>query len=181
MRILCGLFSSKVVPWEEFARLYYKNFKSNRGTPAKDARWYWVLGVIIIKHILKLDDRGVIEMIGEHVRPIVRGKAKAKVEFGPQINVSLLNGYARVDHFDWNAYHEGLDLPAQVERYKNLTGFYPELVHVDKIYLTRENRRFLKERNIRHTGEPLGRKPAKEMKSNYQKRKERQEEAERIR
>ena len=24
---------SKIVPWEEFARLYYKNFKSNRGAP----------------------------------------------------------------------------------------------------------------------------------------------------
>jgi IS5 family transposase len=29
---------SKIVLWEEFARLYYKNFKSNRGAPTKDAR-----------------------------------------------------------------------------------------------------------------------------------------------
>ncbi|WP_436418106.1 transposase [Petrimonas sulfuriphila] len=35
--------------------------KSNRGAPTKDARL--VLGVIIIKHIMKTDDRGVIEMI----------------------------------------------------------------------------------------------------------------------
>ena len=55
---------SKIVPWEEFARLYYKNFKSNRGAPTKDARL--VLGVIIIKHIMKTDDRGVIEMIREN-------------------------------------------------------------------------------------------------------------------
>ncbi|MEA4994858.1 MAG: transposase [Petrimonas sp.] len=55
---------SKIVPWEEFARLYYKNFKSNRGAPTKDARL--VLGVIIIKHIMKTDDRGVIEMIQEN-------------------------------------------------------------------------------------------------------------------
>ena len=44
--------------------LYYKNFKSNRGAPTKDARL--VLGVIIIKHIMKTDDRGVIEMIQEN-------------------------------------------------------------------------------------------------------------------
>jgi len=56
--------SIKKVPWEEFARLYYKNFKSNRGTPTKDARL--VLGMIIIKHIMKTDDRGVIEMIQEN-------------------------------------------------------------------------------------------------------------------
>jgi hypothetical protein len=55
---------SKIVPWDEFARLYHKNFKSNRGAPTKDARL--VLGVIIIKHILKTDDRGVIEMIREN-------------------------------------------------------------------------------------------------------------------
>lgn len=55
---------SKIVPWEDFSRLYYKNFKSNRGAPTKDARL--VLGVIIIKHIMKADDRGVIEMIREN-------------------------------------------------------------------------------------------------------------------
>ncbi len=55
---------SKIVPWEEFARLYYKNFKSNRGAPTKDAGL--VPGVIIIKHIMKTDDRGVIEMIREN-------------------------------------------------------------------------------------------------------------------
>lgn len=41
---------SKIVPREESIRLYCKNFKSNRGAPAKDAG----------------DDRGVIEMIREN-------------------------------------------------------------------------------------------------------------------
>ena len=72
-----------------------------------------------------------------------------------------------------------VNLQAQVERFRKLTGKYPELVQVDKIYLTRENRRFLKEKGIRYTGEPLGRKPVKEIKSRYQKRKERREAAER--
>jgi hypothetical protein len=57
---------SKIVPWEECARLYYKNFKSNRGATTKGARL--VPGVIIIKHIMKTDDRGVIEMIRENRR-----------------------------------------------------------------------------------------------------------------
>ena len=46
----------------------------------------------------------------------------------------------QVDHFDWDAFNEGRK--AQVERFRELTGKYPELVQVDKIYLTRENRRF---------------------------------------
>jgi hypothetical protein len=84
-----------------------------------------------------------------------------------------------VDRFDWDAFNEGQDLQAQVERFRTLTGKYPALVQVDKIYLTRENRRFLKEKEIRYTGEPLGRKPVKQIKSGYQKRKERRESAER--
>lgn len=67
----------------------------------------------------------------------------------------------------------------QVERYKDLNGHYPELVQVDKIYLNRSNRAWLKERNIRHTGDPLGRKPVKTVKSYYMKRKKRREAAER--
>jgi hypothetical protein len=128
----------------------------------------------------QVEDR-IVNIHQPHVRPIVRGKAKAKTEFGAKINISLLDGYARVDHFDWDAFNEGQDLQAQVERFRKLTGKYPELVQVDKIYLTRENRRFLKEKGIRHTGDPLGRKPVKEVKSAYQKRKERRESAERNR
>jgi IS5 family transposase len=33
-----------------------------------------------------------------HVRPIVRGKEKAKAEFGSKINVSLVEGYSFLDH-----------------------------------------------------------------------------------
>jgi IS5 family transposase len=126
----------------------------------------------------QVEDR-IVSIHQPHVRPIVRGKAKAKTEFGAKINISLLDGYARVDHFDWDAFNEGQYLQAQVERFRMLTGKYPELVQVDKIYLTRENRRFLKVKGIRYTGEPLGRKPAKEIRSRYQKRKERREAAER--
>ncbi|MGE4434317.1 MAG: IS5 family transposase [Bacteroidales bacterium] len=124
------------------------------------------------------EDR-IVSIHQPHVRPIVRGKAKAKVEFGAKINVSLQEGYARIDRFEWDAYNEGCDLPMRVERYKTLNGHYPELVQVDKIYLNRANRAWLKERNIRHTGEPLGRKPAKTVKSYYLRRKERREAAER--
>ncbi|GAB4459871.1 MAG: hypothetical protein Fur0028_13390 [Bacteroidales bacterium] len=57
-------------------------------------------------------------------------------------------------------------------------GHYPALVQVDKIYLTRENRQYLKERGIRHTGKPLGR-PVIQQQSYYEKRKTRKEAAER--
>lgn len=125
-----------------------------------------------------VEDR-IVSIHQPHVRPIVRGKAKSKVEFGAKINVSLHDGYARIDHFDWNAYNEGTDLIMQVERYRELHGHYPKVVLVDKIYLNRENRRWLKEHGISHTGDPLGRKRVVNPPSAYQKRKKRSQCAER--
>ena len=98
-----------------------------------------------------------------HVRPMVRGKQGKNVEFGAKINVSLQNGYGRIDQVDFEAFNEGVYLKDQIERYKKLNGYYPELVQTDDIYMTRENRKFLKENNIRHTGRPLGRKPKIEL------------------
>ena len=40
-----------------------------------------------------------------------------------------------------------------------LTGYYPQSVHVDRIYRTKENRAWCKERGIRISGPPLGRPP----------------------
>ena len=67
----------------------------------------------------------------------------------------------------------------QVESYKELHGYYPEMVQVDKIYATRENRSWLNERNIRITAVPLGRRKDKETETYYQRRKRRKEASER--
>ncbi len=114
-----------------------------------------------------------------HVRPIPRGKTKAQIEFGSKLGVSLDKGFARINNFSWNPYHEGSDLIKQVEAYKELHGHHPELVQVDKIYATRENRRWLKEREIRITASPLGRRKKKQYETYYQKTKRRKEAAER--
>ena len=101
----------------------------------------------------------IVSIHQPHVRPMVRGKQGKNVEFGAKINVSLQQGYARIDQMDFEAFNEGVYLKEQVENYKQLHGYYPELVQTDDIYMTRENRKYLKDNNIRHTGKPLGRKP----------------------
>ena len=121
----------------------------------------------------------IVSIHQPHVRPIPRGKLKSQVEFGAKLGVSLDDGFARINTLSWDAYHEAGDLIKQVEAYKELHGHYPELVQVDKIYATRENRMWLKQRGIRITAPPLGRKPVKGKQSYYQKRKKRQEAAER--
>jgi len=101
----------------------------------------------------------IVSIHQPHIRPIVRGKAGKKVEFGAKINVSLQEGFARIDQLSFEAFNEGTFLKDQVERYKKLNGYYPELVQTDDIYMTKENRKYLKENGIRHTGKALGRKP----------------------
>jgi len=94
------------------------------------------------QHMHKTPDR-IVSISQPHVRPIKRGKASVDTEF--------------MDRLSWDNYGEGKDLPEQIERYKERTGVYPESVHADKIYRTRENRKYCKERNIRLSGPPLGR------------------------
>jgi len=95
-----------------------------------------------------------------HVRPIVRGKTNANVEFGAKVQVSLMNGYAFLDDLSWEAYNEGTRLMGVVEKYKRRFGYYPKEVLVDKIYCTRSNRASLKELDIGLRAKPLGRPKA---------------------
>ena len=119
----------------------------------------------------------IVSIFQPHVRPIVRGKDKSKVEFGSKLGVSLDNGFARIDTLSWDPYNESRDLIAQVENYKVLHGYYPELVQVDRIYASRENRKWLKARGIRITALPLGRKSKALSEESYYKKRKRKKEA----
>jgi hypothetical protein len=150
-----------------------------------EQRLMWIIRVVYEQQKQMYDadshsctDR-IVSIYQPHVRPIPRGKIKSQIEFGAKLGVSLDDGFARINTFSWDAYHEAGDLIKQVEAYKELHGHYPELVQVDKIYATRENRRWLTERGIRITAPPLGRKPARTAQTYYQKKKARKEATER--
>jgi len=143
----------------------------------RDQKIYWVIQHIFEQqaqmhkeHTHSIDNR-IVNIYQPYVRPIVRGKDKAQVEFGAKLGVSIQNGYARINTLSWEAYNEGTDLKKQVEAYKKLNGFYPEVVITDKIYGTRENRQWLKELGIRYSGKPLGR-PSAQSQTQYRKRKQ---------
>ena len=107
-------------------------------------------------------DHRIVSIHQPHVRPIVRGKSVAKVEFGAKINVTLVNGYAFVEDFSWEAYNESTRLMNAVERYRKRWGYYPKELLADKIYCTRENRKQLKLLGIQLKAKPLGRPKAVE-------------------
>lgn len=131
-----------------------------------------------------IEDR-IVNIAQPHVRPIVRGKAGKRVEFGAKISIShQKDGYVSLDTLSWDAYNESADLPAQIETYKKRFGYYPLSVHADTIYRTRANRKYCKERKIRLSGKPLGR-PKKQTSQNAaqlkaEKIQQRQDECDRI-
>ena len=102
----------------------------------------------------------IVNIHQPHVRPIVRGKDKAKVEFGSKLQVSLVNGFTFIDRLSWEAFNEGQWLQESVERYKRRFGYYPKEVLADQIYCNRNNRKWMKEKGIRLMAKPLGRPAA---------------------
>ena len=101
----------------------------------------------------------IVSVSQPHVRPIVRGKARASVEFGAKISVAKIDGYAFLETMSWEPYHEGNKLTEHIEVYNQRFGYYPETVLADKIYRTRDNLKYCKGLEIRLGGPPLGRPP----------------------
>ena len=142
----------------------------------RDQKIYWVLQLLYQQQQQMYDQKvhsvkdRIVNLYQPYVRPISRGKDKASTEFGAKISASEVDGISRVEHVSWDNFNEAGDLELQVEMYKTVYGHYPELLLADQIYLNRKNRNWLKERNIRTVGKPLGR-PKKQTLTAYQKRK----------
>lgn len=118
-------------------------------------------------NVRSVPDR-IVSISQPHIRPIVRGKAGKSVEFGAKISLSLSEGFSFIDRLSWDNYNESQDLIPQIDKYKERYGYYPESVHADKIYQTRDNRSYCKKHGIRITGKPLGR-PVIETQENKKK------------
>ena len=138
------------------------------GTRLPLPRWllrrYWVIQHVyeqqweMYRNKSRRCEHRIVSISQPYVRPIVRGKLDKPVEFGAKLSVSLSDeGLARVGHLRWDAFHEGGDLPSQVEAYRLRYGAYPEVVLGDTIYGTRDNRGYLKGNGIQFAGKPLGR------------------------
>lgn len=111
---------------------------------------------MIEKKVKSIPDR-IVSIHQPHVRPILRGKAHKNIEFGSKVALSVVNRTNRIFKVSWDAYNDGVDLIGQVEAFKKQYGKYPKLVLADKIYMTKANRAYLKQHNIQHRGQPLGR------------------------
>ena len=114
--------------------------------------------ILLYAKTRSIPDR-IVSLVQRHVRPIVRGKARASVEFGAKISVSVQNGFAFLHRISWDPYNESEDLIPQAKKYKQDHGCYPERICADRIYINTKNRNFCKKHNIRLSGKRLGRPP----------------------
>ena len=99
----------------------------------------------------------IVSVSQPFVRPIVRGKAGKPVEFGIKLDISVVDGWSRLEYASFDAYNEAGHLKDIVERFCQREGHYPARILADKIYRTRENLTYCKAHGIRLSGPPLGR------------------------
>lgn len=127
----------------------------------------------------RIEDR-IVSLHRPWTRPILRGKSgPKKVEFGPKASVSQVDGFVFLDHLSAENFPEAARVREQIKRYEEIFGKKPPSVTADKIYGNRENRKLLKEEEIRDAFEPLGRK-ARQQNPSTRWRKQKQRERNRI-
>lgn len=99
----------------------------------------------------------IVSVSQPFVRPIVRGKAGNPVEFGAKLDISVVDGWTRLEWYSFDAYNEAGNLKAMAERFREREGHYPARILADKIYRNRDNLNYCKEHKIRLSGPALGR------------------------
>ena len=105
----------------------------------------------------KVENR-IVSISQPYVRPIVRGKAKQRTEFGAKLHLSIDGrGFGRIEHISFDAFNEGPQLIDALRSYQYRNGAFPERVLVDQLYRTKRNLDFCAQNNIRISGPKRGR------------------------
>ena len=93
------------------------------------------------------------------IRPIIRGKEGNRVEFGPKAHVALVDGFAILDHVQYENFNEGIQVQDCVDKHRSRFGKHPTMLLADQLYANRHNRDLLKEKGIPHSFKRIGRPP----------------------
>ena len=94
----------KIIPWDALASVYSKSLNSTCGRESIDVRM--VIGAIIIKHKLGLDDRGTVAMISENIYlQYFCGLQSFQTQepFHPTVFVDIRKRMGANDFDSWNA------------------------------------------------------------------------------
>lgn len=104
----------------------------------------------------------IVSLFKPFLRPIVRGKESSggkRVEFGAKVNTWQVGGLNFIEHFSFDAFHEGNRLKQGIAFHQKHFGKLTQL-GADAIYATNENRRYCKSLEITTCFKPKGRRTA---------------------
>ena len=79
------------------------------------------------------------------------------MEFGAKLDISVVDGWTRLECCSFDAYNEAGNLREMAERFRAREGHYPSRILADKIYRNRENLSYCKAHGIPLSGPALGR------------------------
>lgn len=120
----------------------------------------------------KIKDR-IVSLAKPYLRPIVRGKETKRVEFGMKVHEMQIGGINFIEHWDFNAFHEGVRLKKTIWLHRFLFKTKVLLFGGDQLYANNKNRKYCSGQGIQTCFSPKG-KPSKDPTVRGQKRQLRQ-------
>lgn len=102
----------------------------------------------------------IISLAKPYLRPIVRGKETKRVEFGMKVHEMQIDGINFIEHWNFEAYHEGIRMKQTLWKHQNLFKRKCSFFGGDQIYANNKNRRYCTNQNIETCFKPKGKLPA---------------------
>ncbi len=89
----------------------------------------------------------IVSLAKPYLRPIVRGKETRRVEFGKKVHKMMVGGIGFIEHWDFNAFHEGNRTIKTIGKHRKYFGTCQHFGG-DQIYATNKNRKYCTENGI---------------------------------
>lgn len=122
---------------------------------------------------IKIKDR-IVSLAKPYLRPIVRGKETKRVEFGIKVHEMQISGINFIEHWSFNAFHEGVRLKKTIWLHHFLFKKKLSAFGGDQLYSNNKNRSYCSKHNIQTCFAQKGR-PSKNPILNDQKKQLRKE------
>jgi len=89
----------------------------------------------------------IVSLDKAYLRPIVRGKETKRVEFGKKVHKMMVGGIGFIEHWDYNAFHEGVRAIKTIHKHRK---YFGKCSHFggDAIYATNKNRSYCSKHHI---------------------------------
>lgn len=106
----------------------------------------------------QIKDR-IVSLAKPYLRPIVRGKETKRVEFGMKVHEMQIGGINFIEHWDFNAFHEGVRLKKTIWMHRYLFKTKVSFFGGDQLYANNANRSYCTSQNIQTCFAPKGKPP----------------------